>query len=164
MVRFSPVKTPEDFKAIEALAFPIWREHYSPIIGAAQVEYMLEKFQTASAVECQARQGSLYFLIQSPKGENLGFLSVTPRPTELFLSKLYLLKNQRGRGYAREALEFIQNLALQRDLRRVTLTVHKQNPSLKAYQALGFKILEPVMTDIGGGFVMNDYRMELDLA
>ncbi len=162
-LRFTTVFDPEDFQAVEDLAFPIWREHYTPIIGTAQVEYMLQKFQTAKAVVEQAREGALYFLIQTPQGENTGFLSVIPRPGELFLSKLYLLKEYRGKGHARMALEFIKSMARNRDLGRITLTVHKQNPSVKAYQAMGFRILESVVTAIGGGFVMDDYRMALDI-
>jgi diamine N-acetyltransferase len=161
---FLEAQTAEDFKAIEALAFPIWREYYTPLIGASQVEYMLQKFQTAKAVGEQAREGALYYLIQAPEGGKIGFFSVIPRPGELFLSKIYLLKDQRGKGCARKALEFIQGLARERGLRRITLTVNKQNPAVKAYQALGFRILEPVVTDIGGGFVMDDYRMELGLS
>jgi hypothetical protein len=63
-LRFIPVKTHSDCHAVEALAFPIWREHYTPIIGSTQVDYMLNKFQTAHAVEDQIREGSQYFLLQ----------------------------------------------------------------------------------------------------
>lgn len=162
-IRFLPVTDIEGFQAVEALAFPIWREHYIPLIGQAQVDYMLQKFQTAGAVESQAAQGALYFLLQTPEGKNFGFLSALPRPGELFLSKFYFLKSHRGKGYARQVLEFLKGLARQKGFSRITLTVHKQNPSVEVYGALGFKILEPVVTDIGGGFVMDDYRMGMDL-
>ena len=160
---FHSVQTGEDFQAVEDLAFPIWREHYIPLIGAAQVEYMLRKFQTAQAVEEQTRQGAYYFLMETGQGEKVGFLSLIFRPGELFLSKLYLLKDQRGKGFARAALEFLKSLARERGLSRITLTVHKRNPSVKVYESLGFKVLEPVVTDIGDGFVMDDYRMGLDI-
>lgn len=162
-IRFLPVTTLDGFRAVEALAFPIWREHYTPLIGPAQVDFMLQKFQTAGAVESQVAQGALYFLLQTPGGNEFGFLSALPRPGELFLSKLYFLKSHRGRGYARQVLEFLRDLARQKGLSRITLTVHKQNPSVTAYRALGFEVLEPVLTDIGGGFVMDDYRMGMDL-
>jgi RimJ/RimL family protein N-acetyltransferase len=162
-LEFVPVHTPEHFQAVEALANPIWREHYIPLIGQAQVEYMLAKFQTAQAVGQQVREGALYYLIQAPEKENIGFLSVIPRQGELFISKFYLLKEERGKGYARMALEFIKSLALDLGLERLILTVHKRNPSVKVYEALGFKVLGPVVTDIGGGYVMDDYRMGLDL-
>jgi GNAT superfamily N-acetyltransferase len=163
-LRFIPAKTHADCHALEALALPIWREHYTPIIGKEQVDYMLQKFQTAHAIEGQIREGIHYFFLQNPEEENIGYLSVVYRPEDLFLSKLYLLKTFRGQGWARVALEFVKTLARNKNLERITLTVHKQNPSVKAYQALGFEILEPVTTDIGGGYFMDDYRMGLDLA
>ncbi len=160
-LHYVPVKTHADCHAVEALALPIWREHYAPIIGETHVEYMLHQFQAAHAIEEQMREGAQYFLLQINEGENAGYLSIYYRPDELFLSKFYLLRIHRGKGFARAALEFVKTLARSRDLGRITLTVHKQNPSVKVYQALGFKILEPVVTDIGGGFVMDDYRMGL---
>ncbi len=163
-LRYIPVKTHSDCHAIEALAFPIWREHYTPIIGSSQVEYMLRKFQTAHAVERQIREGYHYFFLQTDEEENIGYLSLFFRPAELFLSKLYLLQSHRGQGVASAALVFLKNLAQDKGLERITLTVHKQNPSVKVYQALGFEISEPVVTDIGDGFVMDDYRMGLDLS
>jgi len=161
---FPPVKTSADMKVVESLAYPIWREHYLPIIGAAQVEYMLKKFQTTQAIESQIQQGALYFMIRSHEGEIVGFFAVIKKPGEFFLSKLYLLKTHRGLGYARQALDFIRGLAQERGLTRITLTVHKQNPSVRIYQALGFRILGPVITEIGDGYVMDDYRMSLDFS
>ena len=161
-INFIPVTTPEKCRLIEGLAFPIWREHYTPIIGAAQVEYMLRQRQTAQAVEEQVRQGDLYFLIQTGRGDEIGFFSIQFRPREVFLSKFYLLKDFRGKGLARKVLDFIRKMALEKQASRITLLVHKRNPSVKAYQALGFRILEPVATDIGNGYVMDDYRMGLD--
>jgi GNAT superfamily N-acetyltransferase len=124
---------------------------------------MLQKFQTAHAIEGQMREGVHYFFLQIREKENIGYFSVVFRPDELFLSKFYLLQIHRGQGFARGTLEFVKILARERGLNRVTLTVHRQNPSVTVYQALGFKILEPVVTDIGGGFAMDDYRMGLDL-
>ncbi len=162
-LKFVPVKTHGDCHALEALAFPIWREHYTPIIGSAQVEYMLQKFQTAHAIGAQIQEGVHYYFLRTDGEENAGYLSVVYRPAEIFLSKLYLLKSHRGQGFAGAALEFVKTMARNKNLERITLTVHKRNPSVKAYQALGFEILEPVVTDIGGGFVMDDYRMGLNL-
>lgn len=43
----------------------IWREHFTPIIGEKQVDYMLDKFQSAPAIAEQIRQGYLYFALMS---------------------------------------------------------------------------------------------------
>jgi len=43
--------------------------------------------------------------------------------------------------------------------------VNKRNVrAIKAYQRNGFEIADSVVTDIGGGFVMDDYVMAKDLA
>ena len=41
MTRFERVRSPEQIAAVTRLAREIWQEHYLPIIGQAQVEYML---------------------------------------------------------------------------------------------------------------------------
>ncbi len=42
-------ETNEDLQEIAALADVIWHEHFTPIIGKEQVEYMLSRFQSYPA-------------------------------------------------------------------------------------------------------------------
>ena len=54
--------------------------------------------------------------------------------------------------------------AKERNLKRIYLSVNKHNtPSYEVYLHLGFKVIDAVVTDIGGGFVMDDYIMEYRL-
>ena len=39
------VTAPEDVKTLAALADEIWHQHFTPIIGEQQVNYMLDWFQ-----------------------------------------------------------------------------------------------------------------------
>jgi RimJ/RimL family protein N-acetyltransferase len=49
--------------------------------------------------------------------------------------------------------------------RRLILSVNKRNTkAITAYKRNGFAIVESVVTDIGGGFVMDDYVMDKELA
>lgn len=157
---FIPVSTKEHIEIVESLAREIWTEHYTPIIGSKQVEYMLETFQSAEAVTEQIKQGTLYFLIRT--GNNfIGYLAVEPRGEELFLSKIYVASGLRGRGYGKKALQFAETLAKERNLKKIVLTVNKNNvKSIKAYEKMGFKNVESLVQDIGSGFVMDDYKME----
>ena len=44
------------------------------------------------------------------------------------------------------------------------LTVNKYNElGIRAYEGTGFETIDSVETDIGGGFIMDDYIMELKL-
>ena len=48
-------------ETIEALAEEIWSEHFTPIIGKAQVDYMLGKFQSKQAICEQINNGFCIF-------------------------------------------------------------------------------------------------------
>jgi hypothetical protein len=56
------VKSDEALGRVAELARETWMRHYTPIIGAAQVEYMLEKFQSAPAIAKQIAEGFEYYL------------------------------------------------------------------------------------------------------
>ena len=63
-VQFVPVTTPQQIEAVAGLAHEIWYEYYVPLIGRAQVDYMVAKFQSSGAVAEQLREGYEYFLIE----------------------------------------------------------------------------------------------------
>ena len=48
-----------DYNTIADLADIIWKEHYIPIIGIPQVDYMLKKFQSAKAIKEQISDGAV---------------------------------------------------------------------------------------------------------
>lgn len=160
-LEFAPAATAEEFAAIARIAEEIWYEYYVPIIGRAQVDYMVPRFQSISAMFEQVRDGYEYFSMQQD-GALVGYLALQPQSEErrLFISKLYLHRNARGRGTGRAAMEFIEGIARQRGLGLLWLTVNKDNPAVRAYQRMGFEIAAAIVIDIGGGFVMDDFRME----
>ena len=167
--QFVPVSTPEQLATVATLAHEIWYEFYVPLIGRAQVDYMVAKFQNAAAMQAQIDQGYEYFLVQQDDTtgarRDIGYCAVQEQADgALFLSKFYLLKSARGSGTGRKCMEFIEGLARRRELSPLWLTVNKGNPSVQAYQRLGFRIAADLVMDIGGGFVMDDYRMEKTLA
>ena len=157
--QFREACSTRDFIQIADLADTIWREHYTPIIGKAQVDYMLEHFQSREAIARQVSDGMKYFLILEghiPRG----YLAIEKRGRELFLSKIYLLREYRGLGMGKAAMDFIAERAGEFGCDRIALTVNKNNDrSIKAYSRMGFENKGALVTDIGGGFVMDDYRM-----
>jgi ribosomal protein S18 acetylase RimI-like enzyme len=156
------VKNKEQIDQVAQLADEIWREHYIPIIGIKQVDYMLSKFQSSQAISHQiSEEGYIYYLI-SEGNKNLGYISVKEKDKELFVSKVYIHSDYRGKGFGRQAINFIQNKANELKLDRITLTVNKNNTnSIKVYEKLGFKNRGSIIQDIGKGFVMDDYKMEM---
>jgi RimJ/RimL family protein N-acetyltransferase len=122
---------------------------------------MLNKFQSREAISAQINtEGYLYFLIES-QGAYIGYLGVQLKGEELFLSKIYIKTADRGKGYGKRAIQFLENLTARLHLRKISLTVNKNNiNSIKAYEKMGFRNLGSVVQDIGNGFVMDDFKME----
>lgn len=163
-LQFVPVTTPAQLDVVAGLAREIWYEYYVPLIGHAQVDYMVSKYQSSGAMAGQLREGYEYFLTERD-GRTIGYCAVQPQPADssLFLSKLYLLRDARGAGTGRVCMEFIEQLARRRGLKLLWLSVNKGNPAVQAYERLGFRIAADLVIDIGAGYVMDDFRMEKPL-
>jgi ribosomal protein S18 acetylase RimI-like enzyme len=154
------VSTEAQIETVARLALEIWNQHFTPIIGKAQVDYMVEKFQSKKAITEQIASGYSYYLIEAD-GDYIGYTGICPGEEELFLSKLYIRVSQRGKGYGRRTVELIEEVAREKVLDKITLTVNKNNTdAIRAYEKFGFKNAGPIVTDIGSGFVMDDYKME----
>jgi RimJ/RimL family protein N-acetyltransferase len=160
---FNEVSSEIQLDEVEALVVEIWNEHYVPIIGKKQVDYMLEKFQSKPVMKEQISKGYIYFLVED-EGRKIGYIGLEPKEDELFLSKLYIKASERGKGYGKKAVQFLEGLAKGKKLNKISLTVNKNNvKSIAAYEKIGFKNMGAIVMDIGGGFVMDDYKMEKHL-
>ncbi len=163
MVNIVPVNSREEISITADLAHTIWTEHYTPIIGAEQVAYMLDKFQSAGAIQDQIGQGIEYYLIMY-QDKSVGYFSFNAEDQFLFLSKFYVSKSVRGRGIGKAAMLFIEGQAGALGLQKIRLTVNKYNSkSITAYEKMGFTNIDSIVQDIGNGFEMDDYILEKEL-
>ena len=154
----------DDVDLIAALADTIWREHYTPIIGKGQVDYMMERFQSPEAIANQIANGQTYEILVHQE-QAIGYIAYEPREKDLFLSKYYVQKSERGKGFGKLAMLHIINCAKSLNCKQITLTVNKDNThSIAAYKKMGFQITGPIFQDIGNGFVMDDFKMALSLS
>ena len=152
-----------DIKIVKELADEIWTEHYTPIIGTDQVRYMLSNFQSFEAIGKQMSEGMTYFLLYFLE-EPVGYMACKPDDEDLFLSKIYVLSRMRGKGIGGHAMNFLASRAREQNFRHLSLTVNKNNKdSIRAYEKFGFINLGPLQTDIGQGFIMDDFLMKKEL-
>jgi ribosomal protein S18 acetylase RimI-like enzyme len=160
MTNFSIATTKTQFADIAQLADIIWREHYIPIIGLEQVDYMIKNYQSAEAMYSQFIDGYRYFMIYC-NDQFVGYISIKKEDKSLFLSKIYVSKEYRGKKIGKSSMDFVQEKALEMHCKSITLGVNRFNVNaIEAYKAMGFKIIEEMITDIGNGFIMDDYKME----
>lgn len=159
---FYPVSTAKDIDLVTDIAQEVWTEHYTPIIGVEQVEYMLKNLHSKEIIAKQIlKQNYLYFIIKHEESD-IGYIGVQIKENELFLSKIYLKSSVRGLGLGKESMMFIKDLAQRHNLSKVSLTVNKNNKNtIAAYYKFGFKKTGEVCADIGKGYVMDDLQMEL---
>lgn len=153
-------RSTSDYRSISALAHKIWSDHYTPIIGTEQVTYMLEKFQSVSAIENQIKKGFFYYLLQN-NSKPVGYFAFQKQGASLFLSKLYVRSTARGKGIGKCAISFLEKRANEMGVSKIRLTVNRYNTlAIKAYIRMGFLIVEAIVQDIGNGYVMDDYVLE----
>lgn len=137
--RLQPVETDADIERLAKLAHEIWFEYWPAHIGEAQTRYMVERFQTAEAIRRDMASSAYeyWFVLAPDDGRVVGYTGghAEPKTGRFFISKIYL--------------------------RAMYLTVNKGNVlGIRAYKGNGFKVIDAVETDIGQGFVMDDYIME----
>lgn len=152
-----------DIRRLTKVAREVWREANTAFCTPEQVEYMIEKFQSFEAISGQLVHGYRYFLIEED-GEILGYFGVQPQDERLFLSKFYILKQNRGRGLFSLGLDYMCALCHEGSMNAIYLTVNRNNRhAYEVYLAKGFKVIAEECADIGFGFVMDDYIMEKEV-
>ena len=160
MIKFNKITNDAQLKVFAGIADEVWHEYFSFLLSKEQIDYMVARFQSYEAVKAQIADGYEYYFVEK-NGEIAGYTGFCPKDDKLFLSKLYILKNFRNCGIGRKTLEFLIEKAHEYKLLKIILTVNKHNePTIKAYEKWGFKNVDSVVTDIGSGYVMDDYIME----
>ncbi|MBQ4078622.1 GNAT family N-acetyltransferase [bacterium] len=163
-MNFINVKTSAEIEKLANLANEIWYEYWTVILSLSQIDYMVEKFQSKDAIASQIKNDKYIYNILEDNGNLIGYFGVCPKDDYLFLSKLYIKKDFRNLGSGKLAFNKIKQIALEYRKNKIQLTVNKNNTNtIKAYEKWGFKQIDSVVTDIGFGFVMDDYIMEYSL-
>ena len=162
MTEFEKVNE-ETIADLSELASAIVKEHYDPILGNEQNDYMIEKFQSPQAIREQIEHGYTYYFIVSD-GTRAGFFGYYPRDGKTYLSKLYVEKSFRKKHLAHDSMEFIAKETVKDGMNSIVLNVNRHNyDSIVAYESLGFKKIRKEDNPIGHGYYMNDYVMEKNL-
>ena len=158
MLSLVPVSQTEIPK-LAALADSIWHEYFPCILTGEQIDYMVDRFQSEHAMREQvAEHGYRYYFIESD-GSVIGYTGIVPEGDRLFISKVYLLEGCRGKGIGKRMFGEIDSYARAHGLTEEYLRVNKGNPTVEIYRNSGFSVTDTVTSDIGNGYVMDDYVM-----
>ncbi len=156
-----------DIPVIAALARKTWQACYPGMISAGQIEYMLDMMYSEEVLRREIAGGDIRYDLLRLAGRAAGYVSYGPgeREGELKLHKLYVDPDLQRRGLGGELLDHVEEYARRAGFRAIALQVNRRNPyGLPFYRKHGFRVRQERRTDIGGGFVMDDYIMEKPVA
>lgn len=154
--------TAEDAEAIRDLATRIWNLHYPGIISQEQIDYMLGWMYAPEKIREEIGSGEIVYLKVFAGACWTGFAAFDrPRPGErVFIHKIYIHPDSQRRGLGSLTFREIEERSRRAGARSLALRVNRENhQAVAAYRKNGFEVEEELRSDIGGGFVMDDYVM-----
>jgi diamine N-acetyltransferase len=171
MINFTLVKTMqviqvtsnEQLQIVADLAKRIWPVAYATILSKEQLHYMLDRFYNLEALQKQLESGQVFYLAQNENQEFVGFVSyeINCEPNKTKIHKIYVLPETQGTGIGKQLLDLVKTKAQENQQTAIFLNVNKYNNAQNFYQKLGFTITKEEVIDIGKGYVMDDYVMEV---
>ena len=156
--------TPTDYVAIRSVAHRTWPDTFAAILSPAQIEYMLEMMYSETAIREQVAGGHVFHLLRV-RDETIGYVShqTDYLPGTTKIHKIYLLPANQGKGYGRVMIDHVEQIARTADQSVLRLDVNYENEAIGFYEYLGFRKIERCNTDIGNGYLMEDWVMEKSL-
>ena len=150
-----------DAETIRQLANETWWPAYSPILPAAQIEYMLADIYDAEKISAQIRHNVQTYLLLYHDETPVGFAAFSPRennPDVYKLHKLYCLPAVQGKGFGRALIQEVATQTLAAGVHMLELNVNRHNKAKGMYEKMGFVVQYEEDIPIGPYF-MNDYVM-----
>ena len=145
------------------LARYIWHKHYPDIISLAQIDYMLRQRYDATQIRQQLGQPGSWWKAARTDTDMIGFIHyfLDDDPHRIKLDKIYVHPDWQRLGVGAALLKQVESEARRQDRHILRLRTNKHNQTaLAAYRKYGFIVVEAVVTEIGAGFVMDDYVLE----
>lgn len=152
-----------DIPIIKKIAEKAWRPTYEHILTERQTLYMLDLMYNSLTLENQINGNIAFFMVDLGQ-KTVGYFSVEIlNEQKVKLHKLYLDPTQKQQGLGKKIIQFIRDWTLTNQRESIILNVNKNNSAVQFYQKMGFIIIEELILDIGEGYVMDDFVMQLDL-
>lgn len=158
--------TTADISLINKLAWEVFPITYGDILTKEQSNYMMEWMYSPTNLHKQIEEeGHIYFILYKEE-EAAGYLSIQPETETLYhLQKIYVLPRFQGYGIGKILFEHAINYIQKNNSHpcAIRLNVNRNNKAQYFYEKMGMQRIAEGDFDIGNGFYMNDYIMELKL-
>lgn len=152
-----------DIPTIQQIAEETWRPTYGHILTEEQTLYMLDMMYAEEVLRKQI-EGNVDFFMVEESGVAVGYFAIEQMEEKhAKLHKIYLSPKKKSAGIGSAIIQFLKKWGLERGIQTIELNVNKYNSAVTFYEKMGFERLREMVLDIGQGYVMDDYVMQLRL-
>ncbi len=157
--------TSQDLPVIQQIADQTFYITYLPLQPKEKVDYLFDRMYSTSSLTKQMNDGQI-FILAKDETEYLGYASYEinyKNQSKTKIHKIYIMPNAQGKGVGKELVNYISGIAKQNKCEAMLLDVYRHNPAIQFYEKIGFKKVAEQITDVGNGFVMDDFVMEKNI-
>lgn len=160
------IATLADIPTIKDLAHCTWPDTFGEILSPDQIAYMLDMmYSEASLTKAMTESGHQFILGFDDEGSAQGYagyqFNYLPGTTKLH--KIYVLPKGQKRGYGKALFSAVAKTAHDAGQQRLRLDVNYQNAASGFYERMGMTKIDEVTTEIGEGYLMEDWVFEMEL-
>lgn len=155
----------ENFTQIRAIAQEVWPIAYGTILSQQQMDYMMEMMYSIPSLQKQAATDK-EFILAMENDQAVGFASYEfnyDGTSKTKIHKIYILSNQQGKGIGKILVDYIKDEARKENQKTILLNVNKYNVAQHFYKKIGFETISEEVIDIGNGYIMDDFVMEISI-
>ncbi len=157
--------TTKDIPVIQALAAKIWTVTYSSILSPEQMVFMMDMMYSDQSLQQQMTEKEHQFIIMVDGEAPIAYAaySKTDDADIYKLHKIYLDPAYQGKGAGKFLLNTIADQVAAKGAAILELDVNRFNKAKLFYEKMGFSVIKEKNTDIGNGYLMEDYVMQKSL-
>ncbi len=160
MIKVTRVTQKSEIETIAKMAQIVFHEVYDPYTPVEFVNQFIETYQSVTAIQRQIDEENFHYFILIENKTSTGYLGIQIKEHKLILSKIYILKEYRGRKIGKQALAFVNEMARGLGINQLELSVSDQNTStIKMYERDGYKIVDTEVSFSEDGSEVKDYLM-----
>lgn len=156
--------TEEFYPVVQSLAHRTWPHTFDSILSKDQIAYMLEWMYSISSIKEQVEKKGHRFILLKRDEEFIGYASYEINYSssgDTKLHKIYILPEYQGTGAGKILMDEVISRTAKAGNNHLLLNVNRDNPAVGFYRKKGFSVIRTEDIDIGNGYFMNDYVMQL---
>ncbi|MGL5787183.1 MAG: GNAT family N-acetyltransferase [Bacteroidales bacterium] len=159
--------TLNDLETIRQLAYSTFPQTYEKILTQEQSNYMMEMMYSTPNLQKQITEENQIFYLAISNKVPCGYFSIQRgEENKVILQKLYLHPSFQNKGIGKQIMDQVVRAAINhfKECQYLKLYVNRMNKAKEFYLRYGFRITGKRDHEIGSGFYMNDYIMEMPLS